>query len=158
MFSQEHKCNLANLKGEWLKERKREEGEYETEDHSRRPPYLIIWTRRCARSSKKRSSIWPMSAAFPWEQRRVKRALGCRQKVATTRFPTLVSNWCTSTFRSGESPNRRSFPSPSPSRNTSYVGGSGGKNANRAATDDVTFPIFTPRLYRRLRDRTFPPN
>lgn len=43
-------------------------------------------------------------------------------------------------FLSGETPDKTSFPVSSSSV-TRYVGGSGGKKANLAATFDVTLPI-----------------
>lgn len=103
--------------------------------------YLIILTRRCALSSRKSSCICPKSAALPWEYNNVNLPAGCLQNVATILLPPLVSNKCTFTFLSGDNPLITSLPSTS-SLYTSYVGGSGGKNANFAATLDVTFPIY----------------
>lgn len=105
---------------------------------------LIILTRRWALSSMKRSSIWPKSAALPWEYKNVNLAKGCFQKVATILFPTFVSRIRTSTFLSAVMPENTNPPSDS--RKTSYVGGSGGKNANFAATVPVTFPILLLQL------------
>ena len=96
-------------------------------------------TRRWALSSMNSSCIWPRSAALPWEYKIVNLAKGCLQKVATILLPPLVSSKWTSTFLSAVSPENTSLPSSS--LITSYVGGSGGKNANFAATFDVTLPI-----------------
>lgn len=110
------------------KERKKEKG------------YLIILTLRWALSSMKSSSICPKSAALPWEYNKVNLAKGCLQNVATILLPFLVSNKWQSMFLSAVTPENTSLPSSS--LLTSYVGGSGGKNANFAATLDVTIPIL----------------
>lgn len=88
----------------------------------------------------KSSSICPKSAAFPWEYNKVNLAKGCFQNVATILLPFLVSNKWQSMFLSAVTPENTSLPSSS--LLTSYVGGSGGKNANFAATLDVTIPIL----------------
>lgn len=110
--------------------------------------YLIILTRRWALSSWKSSYIWPKSAALPWEYKMVKRATGCLQKVAMILLPPLVSSIWTSMFLSVVTPCKTSFPLSSIC--TSYVGGYGGKNANFAATFDVTFPISQPKNFQFL--------
>lgn len=102
--------------------------------------YLIILTLRWALSSMKSSSICPKSAALPWEYNKVNLAKGCLQNVATILLPFLVSNKWQSMFLSAVTPENTSLPSSS--LLTSYVGGSGGKNANFAATLDVTIPIL----------------
>lgn len=66
-------------------------------------------------------------------------ANGCFQKVATILFPPLVCSKCMLTFLSALRPEKTILPLSS--ARTSYVGGSGGKNANLAATLDVTLPI-----------------
>lgn len=106
----------------------------------RRRRDLIMLTRRWALSSMKSSCIWPKSAALPCEYKKVNLANGCFHKVATILLPPFVSKTWTSMLLSVQvSPENTTFPS-SPFE-TLYVGGSGGKNANFAATVPVTFPI-----------------
>lgn len=118
---------------QWERNRER------AQNNSTHPRILI---RRWTLSSTKSSCIWPRSAAFPCEYSSVNVADGCFTNNATISFPRLVCNFSTSTLSRGDTSVMRNLPVTS-SATTWYDDGVGGKNANLAATDEVTAPIST---------------